>query len=120
MSTEKKKNKKQQQMHQLVLLKKGEIVSETFPELLKILEEMEKAGRFAEIPICPRCESARVRRVRTMEGDMSSHLGWLPIKYECLECGWRERLTLKATNRRLGWKEMALVAEALALKEKKE
>jgi hypothetical protein len=51
---------------------------------------------------------------------MSSHLGWLPIKYECRECGWRERLVLKATNRPLGWKEIALIAETLNLKEKKE
>lgn len=57
-----------------------------------------KEGKFADIQICPRCRSAKVKRVRTMEGDMSGHLGWLPIKFECLECGWRERLVLKATD----------------------
>jgi hypothetical protein len=114
----KKEKKKKKEKQQLVLLKEEEIVSETFPELLKLLEELEKKGEFVDIQICPRCKSARVKRVRTMEGDMSSHLGWLPIKYECLECGWRERLALKATNRQLGLKEMALIAETLNLKEK--
>ena len=52
-----------------------------------------------------------------MEGAMSSQLTATPIKYECLDCGWRERLVLKATNRSLGFKEMALIAEALNFKE---
>ncbi len=85
-----------------------------------LLEELEKEGKFVDIQICPKCKSARVRRVRTLEGDMSGHLGWLPLKYECLDCGWRERLALKATNRPLSRKEMALIAETLNLKEKNE
>jgi len=117
---EKKEKKKKKHKQQLVLLKEEKIVSETFPELLKLLEDFEKEGKIADFQICPRCKSARVKRVHTMEGDMTSHLGWLPIKYECLECGWRERLVLKATNRPLGWKEMVLIAENLNLKEKEE
>jgi hypothetical protein len=116
----KKEQKKKKQKQQLVLLREEEIASETFPELLKLLEELEKEGKFADIQVCLRCKSARVKRMLTMEGDMSSHLGWLPVKYECRECGWRERLVLKATNRPLGWKEMALIAETLDLKEKEE
>jgi len=116
MGTEEKKKKKKQKQ-QLVLLKEEEIVSETFPELLKLLEELEEEGKLVDIQICPRCKSARVKRVRTMEGDMSSHLTITPIKHECLDCGWRERLVLKATNRPLGFKEMALIAEALNFKE---
>jgi len=117
---ENKEKKKRKQKQQLVLLKEEEIVSETFPELLKILMDLEKEGKFVDIQICPRCKSARVKRVRTIDGDVSSHLGWLPIKYECLECGWRERLVLKATNRPLSWKEMAVIAETLNLKETEE
>ncbi len=116
----KKKKKKKKQKQELVLLAEEEIVSVTFPELLKLLEELEEEGKFVDIQICPRCKSARVKRVRAMEGDMSSRLTITPIKYECLDCGWRERLVLKATNRQLGLKEMALIAEALDLKEKKE
>jgi len=123
MATEKKRKKKKKrkkQKQKLVLLAEEEIISETFPELLRLLEELEEEGKFVDIQICPRCKSARVKRVRTMEGDMSSHLTITPIKYECLDCGWRERLVLKATNRPLGLKEMALIAEALNFKEKKE
>lgn len=55
-----------------------------------------------------------------MKGDMSSHLAITPIKYECLDCGWREQLVIKATNRPLGWKEVTIIAEVLDLKEKGE
>jgi len=55
-----------------------------------------------------------------MKGDMSSHLAVTPIKYECLDCGWRERLVIKATNRPLSLKEVAIIAEALDLKEEEE
>lgn len=111
-----KEKKKKQQM---VLLKEEEIVSEDFPELLKLLEELEKEGKIVDIQICPRCKSAKVKQVRSMEGDMSSQLTITPIKYECKDCGWRERLVLKATNKPLGLKEMALIAEALNFKEPK-
>lgn len=116
----KKKKKRKKQKQKLVLLAEEEIVSETFPELLSLLEELEEEGKFVDIQICPRCKSARIKRVRTMEGDMTSHLTMTPIKYECLDCGWRERLVLKATNKPLGLKEMALVAEALRFKEETE
>ena len=117
---EKKEKKKRKKRQKLVLLAEEKTVSETFPELLKLLEELEVKGKFLDIQICPRCKSARVRRVRAMKDDMSSHLTLTPIKYECLDCGWRERLVLKATNRPLGLKEMALIAEALDVKGQKE
>ena len=82
--------------------------------------KLEKEGKIVDIQICPRCKSARVKRVLTMDGDMASHLTITPIKYECKDCGWRERLVLNATNRLLGLKEMALIAEVLDLKEPKE
>lgn len=112
-----RKKKKKKKNQQLVLLKEEEIISEDFGELLKLLEELEKEGKIVDVQICPRCKSAKVRRVPSMGGDMSSHLTIAPIKYECKECGWRERLVLKATNRPLSIKEMALIAEALDFKE---
>ncbi len=120
MAAKEKKKKRKKQKQKLVLLAEEEIVSETFPGLLKLLEELEEEGKFVDIQICPWCKSARVKRIRAMEGDMSSHLTITPIKYECLDCGWRERLVLKATNRPLGLKEMALIAEALNFKDKRE
>jgi len=47
-----------------------------------------------------------------MNGDMSGHIGVLPVTFECLDCGWRERLVVKATNRKIGLKEVAIIAEA--------
>ena len=51
-----------------------------------------------------------------MSGDMSGHMGLLPVKFECLDCGWRERLVVKATNRKLSLKQVAIIAEALNFK----
>jgi rubrerythrin len=116
MSTREQKKKKKKSKQQLVLLKEEEIISETFPELLRILEELKEKEEYVDIQICPRCKSARVKRVGTMKGDMSGHLAVTPIKYECPDCGWRERLVIKASNRPLSLKEIAIIAEVLDLK----
>lgn len=114
--TEKKQKKKKKQKQKVVLnQKKAE--SQKFLELLEILEELEKEEKHVDIQICPHCKSPRVRRVRSTEGDMSGHMGMLPVKYECLDCGWRERLLIKATNRKLGVKEVAIITEASSIKE---
>jgi len=112
------KPKKKKRKRQLTLLKQEEIQSESLPALMEILEELAKEGKFVDVQICPRCKSAKVRRVGSMSGDMAGHMAITPVKYECLDCGWRERLVIKATNRPLGWKEMAVIAEALDLKDK--
>ena len=112
--------KKKKRKRQLTLLKQEEILSETFSEMMVVLEELRKEGKYVDVQVCPRCKSAKVRRVGSMSGDMSGHMAITPVKYECLDCGWRERLVIKATNRPLGWKEMAIIAEALDLKEKEE
>jgi len=57
-------------------------------------------------------QSVFPRRLDSMSGDMSRHTALTPVKYECLDCGWRERLVRKATTRPSGWKEMAIIAEA--------
>jgi len=115
---EEEQRKKKKRKRQLTLLKQEEILSETFPQMMEVLEELRKEGKYVDLQICPRCKSARVRRVGSMSGDMSGHMAITPVKYECLDCGWRERLVIKATNRPLGWKEMAIIAEALDLKDK--
>ncbi len=45
-------------------------------------------------------------------GDMSGHLGWLPVIYECMDCGWRGRLEIYATNKKQSVREVELMAEA--------
>lgn len=114
MSKEKKRKKKKKQKQKL-LLKQKKAESPEFLELLEILEDLEKEQRYLDVQICPHCKSPRVRRVGTMKGDMSGHIGVLPPKFECLDCGWRERLVVKATNRKMGVKEVAIIAEALSL-----
>ena len=112
--------KRKKRKRQLTLLKQEEITSETLPEMMAVLEELRKEGKYVDVQICPRCKGAKVKRVNSMGGDMSGHMALTPVKYECLECGWRERLVLKATNRSLGLKEMAIIAEALDTKDKKQ
>ncbi len=80
-------------------------------------KETEKEEKHVDIQICPHCKSPGVRRVRSMEGDRLSQMGMLPAKFECRDCGWRERLVVKATNRKLGVKEVAIIAEASSIKE---
>jgi hypothetical protein len=105
------KKKKKKPMQLIVLEEKEE--SPTFAELVRVLEELDRKGKFVDIQICPKCKSPKVRRVGTMSGDLWGHMGILPPKFECEECGWRARLVLKATNKPLGVKEVEIVAEAL-------
>jgi len=107
---ERKKKKKQKQV---LVHKEEEVESPLFFELMEALQELEKKGQYVDIQICPRCKSPRVRRVGTLSGDMSGHMGITPVKFECTDCGWRERLVLKASNRRMGMKEVSIMAEAL-------
>jgi len=113
MGKEQKRKKKKKQKQKLLLKQKAE--SPEFLELIEVLEDLEKEQKYVDIQICPHCKSPKVHRVGTMKGDMSGHLGLLPPKFECLKCGWRERLVIKATNRKMGIKEVAIIAEALDL-----
>jgi hypothetical protein len=107
--TERQKKRKKRQ---LVVLEEQTEESQALAELVKVLEELEKEGKVMEVQVCPKCKSPRVRRVETMSGDLWGHLGWLPPKFECEECGWRARLVLKATNKRLSVKDVEIIAEA--------
>jgi hypothetical protein len=112
-----KQRKKKKRKSQLPVLKE-EILSETLPEMIVGLEELRKKAKYVDLQICPRCKSAGVRRVGSISGDMAGYMAITPVKYECLECGWRERLVIKATNRPLGFKEMAISTKALELDKK--
>ena len=116
--TEEQQKKKKKKQKQIALLKQKEIESQKFVELLETLEELEKEQKYVDVQICPQCKSPRIRRAGTMSGDMSGHMGLLPVKFQCLDCGWQERLVVKATNRKLGIKQVAIIAEARDIKEK--
>jgi len=117
---EEEQGRKKKRKRQLTLLKQEEILSETLPEMVAVLEELRKEEKLVDVQVCLRCKSAKVRRVSSMSGDISGHMALTPIKYECPDCGWRERLVIKATNRPLGLKEMEIIAEALSLRNRKE
>ena len=111
MSETERRKKKRKKKRQFVILEEQAKESEV-AELVKVLEELEKEGKLVEVQVCPKCKSPRVRRVKTMSGDLWSHLGWVPPKFECEACGWRARLVLKATNKRLSVKDVEIIAEA--------
>jgi len=110
--SELERRKKKRKKQPLVILEEQVEENQALAELVKVLEQLEKEGKLVEIQVCPKCKSPRVRRVKTMGGDLWSHLGWLPPKFECEECGWRARLVLKATNKRLSVKDVEIIAEA--------
>jgi uncharacterized protein YbaR (Trm112 family) len=112
MSGQEQEKKKRKKKKYLSLSEVERTESELFPELMKGLEELEKEKKYVDIQVCPKCKGPLVRRVGSMTGDMSSHVGWTPPKYECRECGWRERLVLKATNRPTSIKDVVVMAEA--------
>jgi Zn finger protein HypA/HybF involved in hydrogenase expression len=105
--------KKRKKKTQLVLLQEQEAESTALAELVEVLAELEKQGKTVDIQICPKCKSPKVRRVKTMSGDLWSYMGIAPPKFMCPECGWRARLVLKATNKRLSVREVEILAEAL-------
>jgi len=107
--TEQRKKKKKKRQG---LLEVEKVDSELLPELVDALSELEKQRKYVDIQICPKCKSPRVRRVGSMKGDISAHMGLTPPKYECTECGWRERTVIKATNRPTTIRDVVIMAEA--------
>ena len=111
MSEKKKKEKKQRQV--VILKEKSVETPKKIKDLIEGLEELKREKKHVDIQICPRCMSHRIHRIGSMIGDMSGHMGLLQPKFECLDCGWRERMVIKATSRKMGIKEVAIIAEAL-------
>ena len=107
---QKKKRKKQltivEQVHE-------EKAVQNAKEVTEALEELEKQGEQVDIQVCPRCKSPKVVRAKSTGGDMWAHIGILPPSYECTECGWQERVVLKATNKKLSVQEVELIRETM-------
>lgn len=55
-----------------------------------------------------------------MSGDLFSHMGVTPPKYECGECGWREKLVLKATIKSTTVRDVVMMAEINAMDNEKQ
>jgi transposase-like protein len=107
---QKKKRKKQLKIFEQM---QEETAIQNATEVTKVLEELEKQGNRVDIQVCPRCKSPKVKRAKSTGGDMWSHMGMLPPSYECPDCGWQERIVLKATNKRLNVREVEIIREAM-------
>jgi hypothetical protein len=109
---EQKPEKKKKRKRQLSIYATEKVEDALLPELVKALDELEKEKKYVDVRLCPNCKSPKVRRVGSLKGDMSAHMGLTPPKYECIECGWRERLVVKATNRPTSVRDVVIIAEA--------
>jgi len=112
MSQGEQEQKKKKKKNQLTVLEMGEVESKLMPNLVEALDELAKEKKYVDIQVCPKCKSPLIRRVSSMMGDMSSHMGFTRPKYECCDCGWRERTVLKATNKPTTVRDAVIMAEA--------
>ncbi len=97
---------------QELLQEEKKVENKNAQRLMERLDELRKKGKYCDVAVCPRCKSINLRRVDSTMGDMSGHLGWLPVIYECMDCGWRGRLEIYATNKKQSVNEVELMAEA--------
>jgi transposase-like protein len=111
-----KKKRKKQQLSALEQVQ-DEIAVQNAAEVAHALEELEAQGVRLDIQVCPKCKSPRVRRAKSTGGDMWGHLGMLPPSYECPDCGWQERVVLKATNKPLSVRDVELIRESMDTKD---
>ena len=111
MTQETKKKKRRKQQTTTLELEQNEEIQNAM-EVTEILEDLQKQGKRLDIQVCPKCKSPRVRRAQTNETDLFGHMGALPPKFQCDECGWQARLVLNATNKPLTVKEVELMLEA--------
>ena len=109
---EEEQRQKKKKKKQLTVLETEKVESELLPELIEALNELEKEKKYVDLQVCPKCKSPLVQRVGSMVGDTMAHMGFSPPKYECCECGWRERIVLKATNKPTTIRDVAIMAES--------
>src|SRR5665648_82428 len=112
-----KKKKKQRQLSFLEQVQEETAVQNAV-EVTQALEELAAQGVKLEIQVCPKCKSPKVKRAKSSGGDILGHMGMLPPSYECPDCGWQERLVLKATNKSLTVREVELIREAMEIEDK--
>ena len=114
---EKKKRKKQR----LSIIEHGqeEIAVQNAKNVTEALEELDKQGIQLDIQVCPRCKSPKVKKAQSTGGDMWAHIGILPPSYVCPDCGWQERIVIKATNKKLSVREVELIREAMEVENSK-
>ncbi len=111
--TQEQKKKRKKQQLTVVEQVQEETAVQNAKEVTEALDELEKQGHHVDIQVCPRCKSPKVERAKSTGGDMWAHIGLLPPSYECPDCGWQERIILKATNKKLSVREVEIIREAM-------
>jgi transposase-like protein len=109
---EQKKKRRKQQLSTLEQVQE-ETAIQNAAEVTQALNELEKQRIRIDIQVCPKCKSPKVRRAKSTGGDMWGHIGLSPPSYECPDCGWQERLVLKATNKKMSVQDIELIREAM-------
>ena len=112
---QKKKRKKQLTTLEQV---KDEVAIQNAQAVTEALDELKKQGKLVEIQVCLRCKSPLIEKAKSTGGDMWGHTCITPPSYECPDCGWQERIVIKATNKPLTVKEVELIREAMDEEEK--
>jgi hypothetical protein len=117
--TESQTQKKKRKKKVLTLLEQvyEEAAVRNAIEVTQALEELKAQGELLEIQVCAVCKSPKVKRAKSTGGDMWAHIGLLPPSYECPECGWQERVVMKATNKPLTVREVELIREAMEIED---
>ncbi len=112
---ETQEQKKRRKKKQLIIVEQvqEEKVVQNAKEVTEALDELEAQGYQVDIQVCPRCKSPKIERAKSTSGDMWAHIGILPPSYECPDCGWQERIVLKATNKKLTVREVELIREVM-------
>ena len=111
LSEQEQKEKKRKKKKQTIVVETEQTESE-LEELVEVLDELEKEKKYVDVQICPHCKSAKVRRVKSMQGDALGHMGLAPPKYECEKCGWRGKMVIKASNKPTTVKDVVMMVEA--------
>ncbi len=114
--TEIRKKKRKKQQLSVLEQTQEETAIQNATEVTQVLEELEAQGERLDIQVCPKCKSPKVGRAKSTGGDMWGHIGVLPPRYECPDCGWQERVVLKATNKRMSVRDVELIREAMDIK----
>jgi transposase-like protein len=109
------KKKRKKQNPSLLEAMQEETAVQNAAEVTEALDEIAKQGKRLDIQVCPRCKSPKVKRAQSTGGDMWGHLGMVPPSYECPDCGWQERVVLKATNKPMTVKDVELMREAMEI-----
>ncbi len=109
---QRKKRKRQKRLNFVEQVQEETAIQNAI-NVTEALGELEAQGILLDIQVCPKCKSPRVKRAKSTGGDMWGHLAMLPESYECSDCGWQERLVLKATNRKMSVRDVELIREAM-------